>query len=146
MSPLSQSFVQNGEREIETTIAQLSSSRPNAKVILTARMAVEIYLKCLLITRAGWDESRVKALGHNIEKAMDECIALALAGEFILLRPMLTIFPPVTARYTGAEEPVRKIWEAYCIAQATAAMVVRILSGCDSRRQICEMRPVPKKP
>ena len=133
---LAQSFLQNGEREIETTIAQISSSRPNAKAILTGRMAVEIYLKCLLIARGGWDEPRVKALGHNIEKTIDECIALSLATEFTILRPMLAIYPPVAARYTGIEEPVRKIWEAYCIAQATATLVIRILSGRDSRSQI----------
>ena len=137
---LGQSFLENGEREIETIIAQLSSSRPNAKAILTARMAVEIYLKSLLIIRAGWNEIKIKGLNHNIEKAMDECIALALAKEFVVLRPMLAVYPNVAARYTGTEEPVRKIWEAYCIAQATAATVVRILSGRDSRNQIGKMR------
>lgn len=135
-----QLFLENGQREIEAAISQLSTSRPNAKAILSARMAVEIYLKSLLIIKGGKTEQDVKKISHRITDALDQCIALTSAREFTIVKPKLTIFPDISARYTGGEEPIEKAWDAYCIAQFIATTVVRILSGQDSRSQIGELR------
>ena len=136
ISVLGKSFLENGEREIESVISQLSSTRPNTKAILTARMAVEIFLKSLLITKGNKNEADIKKIGHDVSDAMSQCFTLTSVKEFFVLKSMLGIFPDVSARYTGSEPPIRKVWEAYCIAQATATVVARILSGRDSRSKI----------
>ena len=134
---LGKTFLENGEREIRGIVSQLLSARPNSKAILNARMAVEIYLKSLLIIKSGKSEQDLKnEFGHNLTKAINACYTLTSAKEFDVLCPMLNIFPDVAARYTGSEEPIWKVWEAYSIAQAIAAMVVRILSGRDTRPQL----------
>jgi len=133
---LGKSFLENGEREIESVISQLSFERPNSKAILSARMAVEIFLKSLLVVKGNKNEADLRGIGHDISEAMNQCFTLTSAKEFAALKSMLGIFPDVSARYTGNEFPMRTVWEAYCIAQATATMVVRILSGRDSRPKI----------
>jgi hypothetical protein len=51
VSTEARTFLENGRREIDAAISQLSSSHPNPKAIMSARLAAEIFFKALLIER-----------------------------------------------------------------------------------------------
>jgi hypothetical protein len=138
LSSYAAGLLQGGQGEIEGTVAQLCSARPNPKAIMSARMAAEIHLKLLLVAKGGKDAAFLRSIGHDLQKTIDACLSVAAVKEFAIIRPMLAIFPDVSARYVGTEKPMREIWEAYCIAQATAATVMRVLSGDDRRLQIIQ--------
>ena len=136
LPPLGRAFLDNGVKELQAVISQLLETRPNTRAIIPARMAVEIYLKSVLIIKAQKDEQYLKRrIGHDIAKAMTECWSVAPVKEFEVLRPMLSVFPDVQSRYTGKEATLRDNWQAYCIAQIVASTVIRLLTGIDNRKK-----------
>ena len=137
LSPLGMAFLENGFKELQAVISQLSEPRANTRAVIAARMVIEMYLKSLLIVKAQKDENYLKRkIGHDIGKAMNECWSVAPIREFEVLRPMLSVFPDVQSRYTGKEQSLRDIWAAYQIAQAVATTVVRVLTGIDNRSRL----------
>ncbi len=138
LSPEARAFLDNGRREIEATVAQLASPPPNPKAMMSSRLAIEIYLKAFLIAKGLEDTQTVRRFNHRLVDLLDACSKAGLDKELAPLRPMLSIFPVVSARYTGPEQPVRVIWTAYCIAQSAAAIIVRALSGRNLQAQVLQ--------
>lgn len=136
LSPDARAFLDNGRREIETAVAQLASAHPNAKTMLSSRLAIEVYFKAFLIAKGLEDADTVRRFNHRLAELLDTCRSAGLDRELAPLQPMLAIFPAVSARYTGGEQPVRALWTAYCIAQSAAAVIVRALSGRDMQSQV----------
>ncbi|NTU49682.1 MAG: hypothetical protein HGA87_02090 [Desulfobulbaceae bacterium] len=127
-------MLKSGNKELTATVSLTLEKRPNGKAVESARMGTEIFLKSLLIEKAGWTEAEVKSkIGHDLHKAVEECKGFMVDIEVSWMKAMVARFPSIHARYQGQDIEPRKIWEAYLTVQSTASMVMRILSGRDNR-------------
>ena len=131
-------FLRNGDGELVGAVAQLLRPRPIAKATMGLRMAVEIFLKALLIQEQNLTERQLKKLGHKIEDIAGECFAATRAPVFDAVAKDADVFPEVSDRYDGEECPLSEVWRAVCVAQTVAAAVVRQYTDRDMRSQIIE--------
>ena len=129
-------FIQNGDRELVGAIAQLVSTRPNAKAILSLRMACEIFLKTLLIQERNLTDQQLKKLSHNIEDIAAECFTVTRTPEFDAVANTKGTFPDVSDRYDGVERKLSEVWSALCITQIAATAVIRQYTDRDMRSQV----------
>lgn len=130
------SLLENADRELRAAVAQLLEKRPNSKAAMSARMAVEMYLKAFLVYTANYNEQQVKAFGHRLADLVKECRKLAPAHDILRIEPDLTVFPEIHERYTGGEIPTSMLWAVYGIAQYAAASLIRGFTDRDTRPQL----------
>ncbi len=132
-----QELLNSGDQEINALVALLLERIPNSKAMESARMSTEMFLKTYLATKDGLNENGAKnKIGHDLEKALDACLAVDPNSELKIIRSSLKIFPRIEDRYKGIERPPKELWSAYAVAQFVGATVVRTLSGRDVRKTI----------
>lgn len=125
----------SGDQQLNAAVTLLLEDRPNSKAMESARMAAEMFLKAFLAAKAGLtDVDARKRIGHNLETALNECLAVDAKSELQAVRPDLQRFPDVGDRYKGTERAPSELWVAYSAAQFIATTVVRALTGRDSRQ------------
>lgn len=129
-------LLKNADRELRAAVAQLLETHPNSKAAMSARMAVEMYLKAFLVYTANYSEQQVKTFSHQLADLTKECRKLAPAHDILRIEPDLTVFPAIYERYTGDEIPNPMLWAAYGVAQYTAASLVRGFTDRDTRPQL----------
>lgn len=134
-------FINNGDKELIGAIAQLNSTRPNTKAILSLRMATEIFLKALLIQERDLSEKQLRKLSHKIEDIAEECYQVTQIIDFSRLAKAAIVFPDVSERYTGGECKLSDVWQAVCVTQAAATAVTRQYTDRDIRSQIIQPYP-----
>jgi hypothetical protein len=136
-SQLSLSFLKSAHKELQATVALLLEDTPQSKAIETARMAVEMYLKAILIIQNGWnDETQVKKIGHDLATAVQQCIEVTNNQDIEMIKEQLNFFPSINERYKAKEWKASELWFGYSIAQYIATTFTRIFSNRDSRNQI----------
>lgn len=130
------SLLENADRQLRAAVVQLCERRPNSTAALSAMMAVEMYLKAFLVYRANYTEGQVKKFNHRLADLIKECRKLSPAHDILKIEPDLTVFPTIDERYTGDEIPNHRLWDAYRIAQYSAASLVRGFTDRDTRPQL----------
>jgi len=135
-SSFGMSLLINADRELKASISQLLEHRPNPKAAMSARMAVEMYLKVFLVQKGGLSEAEVKAFNHRLNDLLKECRRIAPSYDILKIESDLTVFPAIHERYTGEDLPHTALWAAYGIAQYSAASVVRSFTDRDTRAQL----------
>ncbi|MEK6681156.1 MAG: hypothetical protein AABY79_04240, partial [Nitrospirota bacterium] len=132
-----QELLNSGDQQLKATIALLLENRPNPKAMESARMSTEMFLKVFLAAKAGLTEKEAKdKIRHDLEKALNRCLAFDAKSELQDIQPDLNVFPDIGDRYKGTDKPPRELWRAYAIAQLTGTTVARTLSGRDVRKTI----------
>lgn len=135
-SPFGMSLLVNADRELKASISQLLEHHPNPKAAMSARMALEMYLKAFLVQRTGLAEAEVKAFSHRLSSLLAECRHIAPNHDIVKIESNLTVFPEIQERYTGGSLPPTALWAAYYIAQYSAASVIRSFTDRDTRAQL----------
>lgn len=130
------SLLENADRELRSAVAQLLEKHPNSKAAMSARMAVEMYLKAFLVYRANYTEQQLRAFKHRLADLTKECRKISPAHDILKIESNLTVFPTIDERYTGDEIPNPMLWAAYDIAQYSAASLVRSFTDRDTRPQL----------
>ena len=132
-----QELLNSGDQQLKATVALLLQDRPNSKATESARMSTEMFLKAFLAAKAGLTEQEAKdKIKHDLEKALNRCLAFDTTSELKVIQPLLNVFPDIGDRYKGTDKPPRDLWRAYAIAQSVGTIVTRTLSGRDVRKTI----------
>ena len=130
-----QELFRSGNQQLEGTISLLLEARPNSRAIESARMATEVFLKAYLASKSGLTETEARRrIGHDLKKALDDCLIVEPQSELQAIRHGLNCFPEIGDRYKGTERTPRELWQAYGVAQFTGTTVVRSLTGRDVRK------------
>jgi hypothetical protein len=143
LSPRALSFVNNADKELRAAIAQVNTPRPNPRAMLSSRMAIEIFLKGLLVAKSGATDSGLRKLGHDLVRACDALRDQGCnAAEIEIIKHLAHTLPDVSDRYTGEDQDMRLVGNALTLCQVAATMVIRQLTDRDIRPQLF----VPEKP
>lgn len=128
-------LIRSGDQQLTATATLLLEKRPNPKAVESGRMATEMFLKAFLASRGGLSEEKARSeIGHNLQVALNRCLALDPQSELRAILPELTHFPSLGDRYKGTERPVKELWKAYGVAQFSGTALVRTLTGRDCRK------------
>jgi hypothetical protein len=114
-----------GDRELRSAIAQLKERRPDPRVILTCRMATELFLKAYIALKSGLSQKQAKALGHDLEKAFDKFVEVSGYAFLASLKSNLTVYPPIHARYDKQDMSLGSVWKGFQLAQSIGTITVR---------------------
>jgi hypothetical protein len=129
-------FIRSGNKELTAAVAMLLQNRPETKAIESCRMAVEMFLKSIIIAKSGWSEEQIKRrISHDLNKAAREVITVTNNDEFKKLGPEYSFFPEIDERYSGRDWKPIDLWRGYCLAQTTATIFTRLYSDRDTRNQ-----------
>jgi hypothetical protein len=135
ISTFAQELLRSGDQQLSAAITLLHEDRPNPKAVESARMATEMFLKAFLAIKVGLTEKEAKdKVGHNLEKALDRCLAADSQSELQAIRSSLNCFPEIGDRYKGAEKTSMELWQGYGVAQFTGATLVRSFTARDVRK------------
>jgi hypothetical protein len=136
LSPDARKWLASGGATLSAASELLLLRNPNPKALGTARFATEIFLKSYLAAKDGLtDAGAKKEYGHNLSTLMRRVLEIAPPGsDFAEIEPRLTIFPDEQERYENNIWPVLTLWNGYSVALHTAATVLRLLTGEDSRK------------
>ena len=127
----------SADRELRATVRLLTElRRTNPKAIEAARMATEMFLKAYLAVHTGLDELQAKRISHDIRKAVERCKRVKGLLDFEEIAKRIGVFPAIDSRYESKVYDDVQLWQAYCVAQFTAATFVRSLTDRDTRPQI----------
>lgn len=136
-SGFGQNLLNSGDQQLNAAISLLLEQTPNTKAMESARMATEMFLKAFLAIKAGLTEKDAKnRIGHNLEKALKECLIIDPKSELHVIVKDIKRFPDIGDRYKGGDKPLKELWSNYAIAQSAGTTVIRSLSGRDVRKTI----------
>ncbi len=129
-------LLNNADSELRAAVEQVSELRPNPHAAFSARMATELFLKTLLVEKAGYSERGLKKLGHDLDKLCEEAEEICNVDEFRTVKGLVHLFPIVNARYFGDDLKPAAVGKTISLCQLAATTVVRQFTDRDSRRQI----------
>lgn len=121
----------------------LFQSPPQAMMVHSAVLAVEMYLKGFLCIKKSLTEEQLKKdYGHKLGKLIDSFLEIEPTSRLKSAKQaMLRWLPSVNNRYVPSEDTPFGLWEVYRIAQFTTAEVLRFLSGSDVRKRVESLFP-----
>ena len=100
-------------------------------------MATEMFLKGLLASTAGLTDYEARTeIGHNLQEALNKCLALNPQSELSMIQQEIGHFPAIGERYKGAEIPARQLWKGYGVAQFSRNCIGSDAYGRDCRKTI----------
>lgn len=133
LNGLAKRLLSSADQRLTATVSLLLQNPPNASCLESSRMVTEMFLKAYLAVNSLMTENDAKRIGHDLDEALNRCLALTPRSELRSLVSKLNIFPDVSHRYKGGEQPLGILWRAYEIAQFTGTTVCRSLTGRDVR-------------
>jgi hypothetical protein len=130
-------FLTNADKELRGAIAQTNGAQPNPRAALSARMAMEIFLKTLLVANRDASDSESRKLGHDLIRI---CQVVQQSGtgahEIETIKGLVHTLPPVSDRYTGEDVDLRSVGNALSLCQMCATTVIRQFTDRDIRPQL----------
>lgn len=114
-----------GDKELRSAIAQLKEGKPDPRVILSCRMATELFLKAYIALKAGLSQKQAKGLGHDLEKTFDKFVEVSGYAFWVPLRSSLAVFPHIHARYDEQDLSLGSVWKGFQLAQSIGTVTVR---------------------
>lgn len=118
-------LLMSGDQELRAATSILKQPRPDSRTILTCRMAVEIFLKSFIALKDGLTEKQAKAIGHDLNKALDKFIEVSGYNHWEAARSKLSGFPSIHERYKKQEVPLNLLWDGFAMAQSLGAVTIR---------------------
>ncbi len=126
----------SANQQLEATVSLLLEKVPNPKAMECARLAVEMFLKSFIGFQQGISERQAKEIGHDLGRALKECLSVRPSSELARLEPRLAEFPPVGARYQADHYQRYELWSAYGTAQFAGSALVRSITNRNMRKQM----------
>lgn len=131
-------FLHAGHEELTTAASLLLENPPNKRAIMSCRMALEMLMKAYIDLKRGLTESDARTFGHDLEALFEEFVKLTGEQKLIQLKPLLTIFPPVSDRYKAQTASKSDLFQAFSFAQMVGAELARELTDRNVQKQIME--------
>ncbi len=130
-------MIESTERELTSAITDLCQQRPNSKAMHSARDATEKALKAHLAHQANLTHGRAKKhFGHKLDLLIQEVGRETPQSPLMEVANCLDAFAPYETRYTSTMYTRPQLWQAYRIAQFTAAEVLRSMTGRNQRAAV----------
>ena len=129
-------FFKNAHRELIGAISQILLPKPNTKVILSLRMAAEIFMKACLVQELKLSDKELMKLSHKLEDIAAECYKTTKDEKYLLISNDMSVFPSVSYRYDGGESKYSEIWKALCLTQKVASIFTRRYSPYNTLAQL----------
>lgn len=126
-------FLKSAEKELRAAVSQLLEHRPNVKAAMSSRMSTEIMLKSFLAYHGQLDDKKARKLNHDLEAALEACRNIDATHPVLEIQQKLSVFPKIGDRYATEDRNRQSLWEAYSVAQYTAAAVVRSFTDRNMR-------------
>lgn len=136
LDPYGYQLLMAADQELRSAVSQLKENRPDSRVLLTCRMATEIFLKAYIALKIGLTEKEAKYLNHDLKKTFDRFLATSGYSELANLRDKLDIFPAIHDRYSELSYPLASLWNGFALAQSIGAVIVREMTGRNTTAQI----------
>ncbi len=130
-------MIESTDRDLTSAITDLCQQRPNPKAMYSAREATEKALKAYLAYHANLTEARAKKeFVHKLDKLMKEVARLTPQSPLLEVDNDLGAFAPCEGRYASTTYTRSQLWNAYRLAQFTAAEVLRSITGRNQRAKV----------
>lgn len=133
-----QRLVVSGDRKLRSAVEDLCEQRPGANAMQSSREACEMSLKAFLARDDGLTEDDArKNFGHDLSKLLERILQITPNNQiFSEAKGKLNSFPNVGDRYAGKTYHDSDLWDAYKVAQAVAAEVIRAFTKRNTRGRI----------
>jgi hypothetical protein len=129
------------DRDLRSTIADLSQGQPNSNAMHNARMATEKALKAFLCFRYSYTVEGVrKKFQHDIAALAAEVVARDPNYELKQLQPEVQGFAPYSDRYANKRYSRPELWSAYRSAQFAASSLMRLLTPYNQRAAMADLQ------
>jgi HEPN domain-containing protein len=138
LSPRAIALLKNADHELTGAVDLVGDLRPNPRAAFNARMATELFIKALLVEKAGYTDKQLKDLGHDLDKLFEHAEAICPAKEIRTLRGLTSIFPRIDERYFGQDLTPVQVGNTLSTCQTAATTVIRQFTDRDSRNQVFE--------
>jgi hypothetical protein len=122
-------LVISGDRMLRSAVEDLCKDSPGENALQSSRMAFEMFLKAFLARDHGLSEDDARNISHDLSKLMGKVLEVTPNQVFREANTRLDGFPNVTDRYAGKPYSNSELWNAYKVAQAVAAEVIRVLAN-----------------
>ena len=138
LSPRALALLKNADHELRGAVELVSDLRPNPRAAFNTRMATELFLKALLLEKAGYSDKALKDVSHNLDRLFEHAEKICAAEEIRIVRRLVSLFPPINARYFGEDLEPAAVGNTLSTCQMAAATVIRQFTDRDSRSQAFE--------
>lgn len=129
-------FLAAGDQELRSSVSLLKERRPNARAILTSRMATEMFLKAFIAFRAGLTDKEARALNHDLDACFDRFIEVSRYTHWAHVKNRLAVYPAIAARYEEQSHPPTALWEGFALAQSFGTVLAREMTGRNLLSQV----------
>ncbi|MCP5304970.1 MAG: hypothetical protein H6953_05960 [Chromatiaceae bacterium] len=129
-------LLMSADQELRAATSILSQHRPDARAILSCRMALEIFFKSYIALKIGLTQSEAKAIGHNLNKGLDRFIEVSELDNWESTRQLLSVFPQIHERYEEQDVTMQKLWDGYSLAHSVGAVIVREFTARNTLQQV----------
>jgi hypothetical protein len=132
-----QRLIVSGDRKLRSAVGDLCSENPGENAIQSSREACEMFLKAFLARDYGLSEEDARnprKFGHHLPNLVDKILDVAPTPIFREVKVRLNCFPNVEDRYGGKPYSRTELWDAYKVAQAVAAEVIRVFTKLNNTR------------
>jgi HEPN domain-containing protein len=131
-------LLKNADHELRGAVELVTDLQPNPRAAFNSRMATELFIKALLVERAGYTAKELRKLSHNLDKLFEAAERICPAKEIRTLRRLVSLFPPVDARYFGDDLKPAAVGNTLSTCQMAATTVIRQFTDRDGRSQFFE--------
>lgn len=138
LSGRSMALLKNADHDLRGAIDLVSDLHPNPRAAFNARMATELFVKTLLVEKAGYTDKQLKDLGHDLDELFEHAEAICPTNEIRTLRGLTSVFPRIDERYFGQDLKPVQVGNTLSTCQKAATTVIRQFTDRDSRGQVFE--------
>ena len=129
LRPRAEGLFKGAHAELIGAIAQLLLPRPNTKAVLSFVLAIEIYLKCVLVQERDATEKELRDLSHNLLNLIGAVEQFFKPDDISIVRGRLHSYPPHGDRYKAPQWSSSEAWEYLELAQVVGTIVTRRYSA-----------------
>ena len=127
----------SANQQLDATVSLLLEKFPNPKSMGSARLATEMFLKSFIGFHRGISEDGAKAMRHDLNRALRECLSIQESSELAAtFHRGCRNSPLMGARYEANHYEHRELWFAYGTAQFSGSALVRSLTSRNMRKQV----------
>ena len=125
-----------GFEELRSATSDLLTQRVNKRAIMSARMALEMFMKSYLALKGNMDEKDVKKLGHDLYKALRKVAQVSSNSFLQSAYDSLELYPSIHDRYAEQKASMQEIARCYNFALSMGAFVTRSVTDRNILSQV----------
>jgi tyrosyl-tRNA synthetase len=129
-----QHLIRSGHRQLELNMVQLFEQARDCHLLISARVATEMFLKAFIARKTILSENSARKMGHNLSEALDKCLEIDRDSDLSTIRSELRFLSLIHEPNLACTS--KDLWRAYRVAQFTGATVVRSLTSESSHLSV----------